>query len=153
MKKFICCLFAAALFACAAACAEYSPRKEDFDFGVTLSATEAECGEEIVYTVRAERVSGKKFTVRGSSTLYSVYFEPDTGEEPYFAFNDDVVTHEFDAESGGDVDFLLYPVDFRPVFVFGGLVRIFARSQKISADGVAGEINSAFRRLFPNSVG
>lgn len=62
---------------------------------MTLSATEAECGEEIVYTVRAERVSGKKFTVRGSSTLYSVYFEPDTGEEPYFAFNDDVVTHEF----------------------------------------------------------
>lgn len=95
MKKFICCLFAAALFACAAACAEYSPRKEDFDFGVTLSATEAECGEEIAYTVRAERVSGKKFTVRGSSTLYSVYFEPDTGEEPYFAFNDDIVTHEF----------------------------------------------------------
>ena len=95
MKKFVCCLFAAALFACAAACAEYSPRKEDFDFGVTLSATEAECGEEIVYTVRAERVSGKKFTVRGSSTLYSVYFEPDTGEESYFTFNDDVVTHEF----------------------------------------------------------
>ena len=95
MKKFVCCLFAAVLFACVGAWAEDSPGKGEFEFGVTLSGAEGGCGGVVGYTVRAERVSGKKFTVRGSSTLYSVYFESDTGEEPYFAFNDDVVTHEF----------------------------------------------------------
>ena len=95
MKKLFFCLLAAAFLVCAAACAEYSPKQADFELDVTLTSTEANCGEDIGYTVTIRRVSGQKFSVQGSSTLYSVYFEPKTGEEPYFAYNADVVTHNF----------------------------------------------------------
>lgn len=95
MKKLFFCLLAAAFLACAAACAGYSPKREDFELDVTLTSAEANCGEEIGYTVIIRRVSGQKFSVQGSSSLYSVYFGPKTGEEPYFSYNDDVVTHSF----------------------------------------------------------
>lgn len=97
MKKFITsiCLILFVVFAMSACSdSEYIPRQEDFEFSVVLEKTEFVQGETLEYTVKLVRKSGPLFKFQDCSTLWSEYFKPvGTDEEPYFAWQEDIVTH------------------------------------------------------------
>ncbi len=89
MKKFfvyLCLLLAVCI---PTGCASYTPKKEDFEFSVSLERTVYTQGETIEYTVKLTRVSGGRFRFQGSSTLCTYSFDT-IDKSPAFAFNDDV---------------------------------------------------------------
>ena len=94
-------------------CSNYIPKQEDFELSVNISKTKYSQSEEIEYTVKLTRKSGARFKFQNSSTLCYTCFEP-VGVEPYFAHNDDVVTHTIDKNYVYEKTYVIQTKSYEP---------------------------------------
>lgn len=94
-------------------CSNYIPKQEDFELSVNIGKTEYSQGEEIEYTVILTRKSGARFKFQDSSTLCCTCFES-VGVEPYFARNDDVVTHTIDKNYKYEETYVIRTESYEP---------------------------------------
>ena len=96
MKKILGCILILSFAFSMVACENYEPKQEDFELTVTIENIEVERGEPINCNIKLIRKDGESFAYKGSSTLYSIYFESvELNEAPFFNYNDDLVKHRF----------------------------------------------------------